>query len=451
MRPIMHSLFFLLFFGALIVPLDFFIQDQPSAVVLIQGVGQALMVSLLTGVLFLPKIYLLWMSIRNAKPPPVVESFVSKDSSFTADTNIMRLKQAGVGSIDIGGGVLNSAVSVAMIPLGMRHADHAIGGGGGVGGIHGVHGSPTHYLVSPAAAKHSYSTSPNTPNSLQKHHQQPLVVQSLPHHHPQHYHPHPHPHPPPHHPHLHPHHHSPPSSSSTTSATATAVPFTFHIDPCLNTDLMSPRTLAQYRMYQQHAREFAQFIQNQQFIQQQQYQYQHHQQQQHQQQQYQQQPHHQPPQPSYAYGLTLPPSAIHLTSPPPSMAEGSDQPSPVFHPTTTPHDTTPPSNEEPNSNHSSMPMQVAIQTPPTVEDEEQQAAMPLQAQQDPMTATTATTTQTPTPSTLNMSGGGASASGTGGTSASASAVTGTVISPVQPYEIVGTRTNHRIRIHHAEP
>ena len=46
----MNAIFLLLFFGALIVPLDFFIQDSPDAAVLIQGLGQGLMTILLTGV-----------------------------------------------------------------------------------------------------------------------------------------------------------------------------------------------------------------------------------------------------------------------------------------------------------------------------------------------------------------------------------------------------------------
>jgi len=56
---ITSSLFVLLFFGVVIVPLDVLIQDQAEAAVLIQGLGQNLIAVLLTAILFAPKAYML--------------------------------------------------------------------------------------------------------------------------------------------------------------------------------------------------------------------------------------------------------------------------------------------------------------------------------------------------------------------------------------------------------
>lgn len=54
---IQNALLILLFFGVLIVPLDLMIQSNPSAAMLIQGVGQSLLCLLLTLTIFAPKVY----------------------------------------------------------------------------------------------------------------------------------------------------------------------------------------------------------------------------------------------------------------------------------------------------------------------------------------------------------------------------------------------------------
>ena len=64
---IQNALVLLLFFGAIVIPLDIFIQDTPEAAVLIQGLGQSFLCLILTLILFGPKLYYLSVAFkRNA-------------------------------------------------------------------------------------------------------------------------------------------------------------------------------------------------------------------------------------------------------------------------------------------------------------------------------------------------------------------------------------------------
>ena len=56
---IQNAVVLLMFFGVIIIPLDIFVQDDPTAAILIQGLGQALLCLLLTTILFGPKLYYL--------------------------------------------------------------------------------------------------------------------------------------------------------------------------------------------------------------------------------------------------------------------------------------------------------------------------------------------------------------------------------------------------------
>ena len=103
----------LMFFGVLIVPLTLYVHQQPESAVLLQGLGQALLVLLLTSILFGPKLY------------------VTSTTSFAQQKAMMSNERAAANMTIAGGGTGSSSAAVSRMPGSGSSGPNVVGGATG--------------------------------------------------------------------------------------------------------------------------------------------------------------------------------------------------------------------------------------------------------------------------------------------------------------------------------